>query len=102
MTDAESIVVAGSDLGEFLRSLAAAVRALPPDMATRLHAARCGYFDRYGFDGLYERMNGRTVAEILAGYRPEAPNVIAEGQVDGTAYRLTETRPADDASPAQD
>lgn len=50
------------------------------------------YLQRYGKPGLYERANGRTVAQIIADFDPvDAPKVVEAGEVDGMQFTLFET-----------
>ena len=59
-------------------------------MAKRLCSIHDSYFVRYGFDGVYQRMNGRTVAQIFSEYQPADVKPIASGEADGVRYELYE------------
>ena len=66
---------------------------LSPEFRKRLAKVERDFisFKLSGFDveGLYRRMNNRSVAQILAEYDLEPhPTPIASGQIDGVRYEL--------------
>ena len=64
---------------------------LAPDIGRRLNKIERNYSLRYGIEGLYQRVNNRTVAEILAEYSPtDDVTPIVSGEVDGLRYELYE------------
>src|SRR4051812_38262617 len=88
MADPQSMLVSGSNFDEFSKSLTAAIQALPPDLSRQLREIRKKCFGMYGFDGAYERLNGRTAQQILAEYQSVPDLPIASGKVDGVEYSL--------------
>ena len=52
-------------------------------------------FSAFDFEGTYDRLNNKTVGEILEefGNFPFPIRTIAEGEMDGVKYRLTEPIP---------
>ena len=88
MADPQSVRVSGSNFDEFSKSLTAAIQAVPPDLSLQLREIRKRCFGRYGFDGMYEKMNGRTVQQILEEYQSIPVVPIAAGKVDGVEYVL--------------
>jgi hypothetical protein len=65
--------------------------ALPWEDRRRLHAVFVSYLGAYGLDGAFDRMAGRTVAQVLAEYRPPPDvEVIAGGEREGVRYTLLE------------
>jgi endonuclease/exonuclease/phosphatase (EEP) superfamily protein YafD len=93
MTEPEKILLSWSSLQEFSGAFSTVLRALPPQMAERLHAIRRAYLVRYGVVATCQRMNNRTVAEILAEYQPDDVKPIASGEMDGVRYQLYEAPP---------
>jgi hypothetical protein len=95
MSEFNQMSVSGSDLNEFSRSLTKAIQSLPPEQRKQLDAIRMNCFAAYGFEGTRDRLNKKTVGEILE----EFDNVtfpfrtIVEGERDGVRYRLTEPTP---------
>jgi hypothetical protein len=90
MTDFDAMVMSGADYGEFSKSFGSVCRELPREMANRLSSILKNYFASYGFDGVYQRMNGRTVAQIFSEYQGVDVKPIASGEVDGMRYNLYE------------
>src|SRR5262245_34155404 len=93
MSDSNQVLVSGSTFDEFSGSLTNAIQSLPPQVSKHLRTIRRNYFAWYGFEGSYQRMNGRTVGQILAEYQPLATEPIASGVIDGVEYRLDEAMP---------
>jgi hypothetical protein len=93
MTDFESIRVSGSSFQEFSWSLTAALQALPSEPRKRLRGIEKNYFAWYGLDGMDQRMNDRTVAQIFAEYQPVDVKPLATGEVEGVRYELYDAPP---------
>jgi hypothetical protein len=65
------------------------VAQLAPDVARQLKGIRNEYLIAYGWEGVFERFNGRTVAQVLAEYRePTHPPIVASGELGGLRYTL--------------
>jgi hypothetical protein len=65
------------------------VAGLSPDVARQLKGVRNEYLIAYGWEGVFERFNGRTVAQVLVEYRePTHPPIVASGEIDGIRYTL--------------
>jgi hypothetical protein len=93
MSEFDQVRVFGSTLDEFSNSLTKTLQSLPREQGDRLHAIRSNCFHTYGFEGTPERLNNKTVGEILAEFGNGTPTfrVTAEGEKDGVRYALTET-----------
>jgi hypothetical protein len=64
---------------------------LPLEIRKRLNKAFTGSLQRHGLEGTFDRLNNRTVAEILAEHDPaDDPTPIASGEVDGVRFELFE------------
>ena len=72
----------------FPRSLTAVIQSLPPEMKKQLHEIRKRYFAQYGMEGLLQRLNNRTVAQIFAEYQPRDLRPLASGEVDDVRFEL--------------
>jgi hypothetical protein len=100
MDDVRNLVFSGSDLQEFGASYSGVAAKLPLEIKRRLSDIFRSYSLAYGFEGAFERMKGRTVAQVLDEYKePDPPPVIAEGQLEGVRYRLYDAPPPDDNKP---
>jgi hypothetical protein len=94
MPNSSNPVFSGSDLQQFGDSYSRIAARLPLDVKRKLVAVFRSYFAAYGLDGVYERLNGRTVAQVLDEYKqPDRPAVIAEGELDGVRYTLYDAPP---------
>jgi hypothetical protein len=91
MNDPGEAVISGSDWRELLSACNRIVPGLPPELRRRFVSIRSAYLAAYGIEGLYERLNGRTVSQVLEEYeQPKLPPVIASGEVDGVRFTLYE------------
>lgn len=89
MSDPGEALVSCSRWEEIVGVLNAVNRGLPLEMRKRLHEVFTNYAASYGLQGAYERLNNRTVSQILTEYQPSTePDVIASGEIDGMRYRL--------------
>lgn len=60
---------------------------LPAEVRRKLHYAKLHWLATGGVQGLFDRINGRTVGEVLAEADDvPAPRVIAEGERDGVRF----------------
>jgi hypothetical protein len=88
------MVFSGSTLKEFGASCGRVAASLSVDARRRLADVFTKYFAAYGLDGVHQRLNGRTVAQVLHEYKqPDLPPVIAEGERDGVRYTLYDAPP---------
>lgn len=62
---------------------------LPIDVRRRFTFMQLRYWQLHGEDGLFERVNNRTVGEILAVFESHEKSApIASGEIDGLRYQL--------------
>ncbi len=71
MLPPESIMLSGSNGQEILRAYNSAIGQLEPDVAQQLAAVMKKHLGEFGFDGIAERLNGRTVAQVIAEIPPD-------------------------------
>jgi hypothetical protein len=92
MLDPATTLLSGSDWKQIVGAYNRIVNELPPDAKTALMAVFKAYYLAYDAQGLYERLNGRTVAQILAEYQeqPSPPVLVKSGERDGVRYTLEE------------
>jgi hypothetical protein len=89
MLDPESALISCADAQEIADACSNIVAQLAPDVARQLKGVRNEYLIAYGWEGVFERFNGRTVAQILAEYRePAHPPIGASGELGGLRYTL--------------
>jgi hypothetical protein len=89
MLDPESALISCTSPQEIVAACGDILDQLAPDVARQLRAVRNSYFLAYGWEGVFERFNGRTVAQVLAEYQePPEPPVVARGEVGGVRYTL--------------
>jgi hypothetical protein len=88
MIDPETIIFSCSSLDQFSAAFSSVFRALPPEMGNRLREILGNYFGWYGIEGAYQRMNNRSVAQIVAEYQPLDVKPVASGELEGLRYKL--------------
>jgi hypothetical protein len=99
VSDFEAIRLSGSNLEEFGKSLNAASKSLPPPMRKRFLSVFSAYFGSYGLEGAYQRMNERTIGQILSEFQEPEAKIVASGELDGMKYTLYDTPHRDDSAP---
>ena len=71
----------GSDLQQFGTCYSRIAATLPVDLKRKLASVFKSYFAAYGLQGVYERLNGRTVAQVLDDFKqPDTPAIINEAR----------------------
>jgi hypothetical protein len=88
MDDFNAITLSGSTLQEFFGAYNALIRTLPPETRQRLSEIQKSYFAAYGLEGVYARMNNRTLSQIFAEFQPVEIKPIASGEEDGVQWAL--------------
>lgn len=71
MVPPESILLSGSTAQEILGAYNKAIKLLAPDVRQQLAAVMKNYVTTLGLDGVCERFNGRTVAQVLGEIPPD-------------------------------
>ena len=92
MSEFSELRLLGADFNEFCQSITRAIQSLPPAQRKQFDTICDNCFSAFGFDGTRDRLNNKTVGQILEefGNFPFPIRTIAEGEVDGVKYRLTE------------
>src|SRR6516165_3262096 len=89
MLDPESALISCANAQEIADACSNIVAQLAPDVARQLRGVRNEYLIAYGWEGVFERFNGRTVAQVIAEYQePAHPPIIASGELGGMRYTL--------------
>jgi hypothetical protein len=89
MTDPGDMVLSCTDRQRIVGAMNRIMPLLPPEIRRRLNAIKMSYLAAYGVEGLYDRVNGRSVAQVLAEYQePAGLSMIAEGERDGVRFKL--------------
>jgi hypothetical protein len=89
MVDPAAILISCRTAAEIERTMVAVKPRLPPELRDEFDLVRMSYRQRYGADGLYERVNNRTVAAILAEFDPaDRLKLLDSGEVEGVRYKL--------------
>jgi hypothetical protein len=91
MLEPQAALISCSSWQEIFTTLNKIRVELNPDVQRQLAAVVKSYAAAYGFEGVYGRLNGRTVAQVLSEYRePALPAVVSSGERDGVTYTLYE------------
>jgi hypothetical protein len=96
MHDPARLLISCGAATEIVRTMSRATPRLAPGVRERFNLIPVSYLQHYGVEGLYERVNNRTVAAILAEFDPaDELNLIESGEVEGVRYKLYEAPNAD-------
>jgi hypothetical protein len=92
MSDPDTLVISSGDSQDIFLAIRRALPQLPPEVRGQLLHIGMVYKRLHGLDGLYERVNNRTVSSILQefGSSGEDSKPIATGEVGDTRYTLFE------------
>jgi hypothetical protein len=89
MLDPESAVISCANAQEIQATCSKILDQLARNVARQLRGVRNEYLIAYGWEGVFERFNGRTVAQVIAEYQePAHPPIIASGELGGMRYTL--------------
>lgn len=88
MMEFGNLRISGASLPEFCDSYNEVISSLPRETAKVLASIRKNYFSAFGVEGWYQRMNNRSVAQIVAEYQPGDEHPIASGELDGVRWAL--------------
>lgn len=94
MTKPEELKFECASSNDVIPTCHAFFAALPPELGERFNAIAKEYVISYLTEGLYERLNGRTIVEIISEFEQNGGglkrNVVASGERDGIRYTLYE------------
>jgi hypothetical protein len=90
MLDFEDIVLSCSKWQELPGAYNRINAALPPGIRKRMADIMINYMARFGPQGVFERMNNRSISQILAEYDAGETKVIAAGETEGVKWQLFE------------
>jgi hypothetical protein len=88
MTDLQKILFSCPSFDQFSKVLNNVRKALPPEIGEQLIEIVKNYAVRYGLQGTYERLNDRSISQILVQYQSEDVKPIASGEIAGIRYCL--------------
>jgi hypothetical protein len=66
--------------------------ALAAEVQKDMRAIMIDYFERFGPQGVFERFNNRSIAQIIAEYAPGQAAVIDSGEMQGVKWRVTRAK----------
>jgi hypothetical protein len=99
MLDPQSALISAANVQDIAAACRNVLARLAPDVAQQLKGVRNKYLIAYGWEGVFERFNGRTVAQVLAEFQePAHPPIVASGELDGMRYTLY--APPEEGGPA--
>ena len=91
MLDPDTTVLYSENWEEIVGAVNQVARQLPPEVRGQFNTIKLHYLAAYDVRGLYDRVNGRTVTQVIAEYGDqEGPEVVEEGERDGVRYTLYE------------
>jgi hypothetical protein len=88
MHDLESMGFSSAGVDDFLAAFSSIVGVLPPETQKRLRRIRNRYIIAYGPEGAFERMNNRSLAQVIAEYQEPGMRPVTSGELDGVRYEL--------------
>ena len=93
MLDPHTTVLQSPGPDVFVRVVNAVVPLLAPDVRQQFNLIKLYYLTEYGVAGLYERMNGRTLAQVVAEYAGPSFRVDTTGERTGFGSHSTNPTP---------
>jgi hypothetical protein len=100
MIDPEKLLISCGHSSEIVGIVNSVMPKLSPDVRKKLNRVKLHYLQMYGVDGLYARVNNRTVSSILAEHAANADREpLASGQLGDVKYELfdvPDSRPEED------
>ncbi len=89
MAEPEDIVISCANPDRIMGAIDAVMPQLTVDVRRQLNMIKLVCWQRYGFTGLFERTNNRSVASILVEFASmDMPSPIESGELDGVKYEL--------------
>jgi hypothetical protein len=88
MHDLESLRFSSASADDFLAAFSSIVDVLPPETRKRLRHIRNEYIFAYGNEGAFQRMNNRSLAQVMAEFQEPDMKPVASGERDGMRYEL--------------
>ena len=61
---------------------------LSPEISKQVKEIMLDYLKRFGLNGVFDRMNNRSISQILADYEPGQAKCIASGEKEGIRYEV--------------
>lgn len=97
MSEPENLIICSATSDRIMGAINALMPQLAVDVREQLDMIKLLYWQRYGFEGLFDRTNNRSVATILAEFNwADLPSPIASGELDGVKYELFDAPAVDD------
>jgi hypothetical protein len=88
MTDYEGIVLSRAKWEDLPGAYNRINAVLPPEIRVRMGEIMFNHMASFGPQGVFERMNNRTILQILAEYRQGDTKCVDSGEIDGVRYAL--------------
>jgi hypothetical protein len=88
MADHDDIVLSCAKWQEIPGAWNRLKSVLPPDIKKRMSEIMLNYFANFGPEGLFERMNNRTIAQIIDEFQPGQARPVASGEVGDVRWNL--------------
>jgi hypothetical protein len=86
----DNILVSCGRWEDIVGAINEVIRQLPREMKRPFGAIFSRYMASYGMEGAYERLNNRSVSQILMEYKECTPKEVLSGECNGVKYRLYE------------
>ena len=97
MKDPSEVFILCQSPDDIARARNVAMNDLAPEFRKRLSRIVTSYLHRYGIEGVFDRLNNRSVAQVFEQFEgDDGSNVIVEGEREGLRFRLSEKPPTPD------
>ena len=93
MSKPNECAIVGADFAEFCRAMTKAMQESSAEVRAQLKEIRRNSFAAFGFEGTFERLNGKTPAQMIAEYKPIDSHLVAKGQIDDIRFQLYDAPP---------
>ena len=87
------MIVSCSDPSTVIRTLDSFYPQLPRDIRRKITHLQAQYLATFDFEGLWKRVNGKSLAEILQSVKEEKSSILTEGEVNGVTFSVIDESP---------
>jgi hypothetical protein len=86
-----SMTISAESVETIVRAINDLVPSIPKEQRIPFNTIKLDLLSRFGEQGLFDRCNNRTIGSVLSEYATPSSIVVAEGELEGKRYILTDS-----------